>query len=274
MLNGLNLLCRQWGRANAPPIVLLHGLRGFSGTWRELAANLASEYRIIALDQRGRGESDWDPEHNYYTDAYLTDLEALIDYLGLGQLILIGHSMGGTTSYVYAARHPERLAALIIEDIAPGASIAGQGAERVIAEMTALPANFASWHEARSYWRTARPTVSADALEQRLSESMRQLPDGRITWRYDAAGIRQTRLHPDPHRIVDLWPIVAKLSVPTLIIRGALSDFCPTTAVARMCAINPHITSVTVPGASHYVHDDAPQAFITHVRQFLSSHSR
>src|SRR6185437_3903212 len=70
-VGALRLLCRHWGDASAPAIVLLHGLRGFSGTWRALAASLASDYHLIALDQRGRGESDWDPQHNYYTDAYL-----------------------------------------------------------------------------------------------------------------------------------------------------------------------------------------------------------
>src|SRR5581483_11652194 len=116
-VNGLRLFCREWGKTDAPPLVLLHGLRGFSGTWRALAAALAGQFRLIAFDQRGRGESDWDPGHNYYTDAYLSDLEGVVDQLGLARFGLIGHSMGGTTSYVYAARHPERLAALVIEDI-------------------------------------------------------------------------------------------------------------------------------------------------------------
>src|SRR5687767_7798238 len=80
---GMRLLCRQWGHINAPPIVLLHGLRGFSGTWRTLAAALSGQYRLIAFDQRGRGDSDWDPGCNYYTDAYLADLEAVVDRLGL-----------------------------------------------------------------------------------------------------------------------------------------------------------------------------------------------
>ena len=105
--NGLRLLCRQWGRIDAPAIVLLHGLRGFSGTWRTLAAELSTKYRLIALDQRGRGESDWDSGRNYYTDAYLADLEAVIDWFGLGRFVLIGHSMGGDV-VTEAARHLKR----------------------------------------------------------------------------------------------------------------------------------------------------------------------
>lgn len=267
-VNGLRLLCRQWG-CDGPAIVLLHGLRGFSGTWRALAASLSQQYRLIALDQRGRGDSDWDPGRNYYTDAYLADLEAVVDRLALDRFVLLGHSMGGTTSYVYASRHPERLAGLIIEDIAPGASVSGPGAQRVVAEMSALPESFASWDDARAYWRRQRATVGTEAIEQRVAESLRTAVDGTITWRYDARGISHTRVNPDPSRIVDLWPIVLQLQVPTLIIRGERSDFCPEPAVAEMCRRNARIASVTVPSASHYVHDDAPALFAQHVSDFL-----
>ncbi len=267
--DGLRLLCRQWGQADADPVLFLHGLRGFSGTWRHVAAALSSQYRIIAYDQRGRGESDWDPLCNYYTDAYLDDLETIVDRLALRRFALVGHSMGGTTAYVYAERHPERVNALVIEDIAPGSSTGGAGAERIAAEMAALPTSFASWADARRYWRARRPTVSLEALEQRLAESMHSSPDGRIVWRYDASGIQKTRLNPDSKRVVDLWPVVDRLRIPTLVIRGELSDFCPAETVAQMSSRNSLIRSVTVPAASHYVHDDQPAAFIKHLQRFL-----
>lgn len=269
LVGGLRLLCRHWGEASAPAVVLLHGLRGFSGTWRTLAASLARDYHLIALDQRGRGDSDWDPHYNYYTDAYLADLEGAVDQLALSSFALLGHSMGGTTSYVYASRHPERIAALIIEDIAPGSSTRGRGAERIVAEMATLPESFGSWGEARHYWRDQRPGISEAALEQRLVENLREDPDGKIAWRYDARGIRETRMNPDSNRIVDLWPVIDRIDVPTLVIRGERSDFCPGETVDQMCKRNAHIAQVSVPDASHYVHDDAPTQFADHVRGFL-----
>ncbi len=269
-VDGLRLFCREWGGTDAPALVLLHGLRGFSGTWRGLAAELSDRYRLIAFDQRGRGESDWDPQRNYYTDAYLSDLEAVVDQLGLKRFALLGHSMGGTTSYVYADRHPERLLALVIEDIVPGASVSGAGAQRIVSEMQAMPAGFDSWAEARQYWRSLRPSLAAEAIEQRVVESLRAEPGGRIVWRYDAAGIRQTRVSPDPDRVVDLWPVVERLTTPTLIVRGERSDFCPAVTVARMCSLNPNIRAVSIGQAGHYVHDDAPAEFLTHVREFLT----
>ena len=269
-VNGLELLCRQWGAADAPAIVLLHGLRGFSGTWRALAASLSEFYRLIALDQRGRGESDWDPQCNYYTDAYLADLESVVDQLRLERFALLGHSMGGTTSYVYADRHPDRLAALIIEDIAPGSSVSGAGAERIVDEMQTQPSGFDSWDDARAYWRRLRPTLSTAAIEQRVTESLRELAAGRVVWRYDAEGIRKTRVKPDSGRIVDLWPVVRRIRTPTRVIRGESSDFCPAQTVETMSRLNSRISSVTVARAGHYVHDDAPTEFNDHVARFLA----
>ena len=272
-VNGLRLAVRQWGAETSPAVVLLHGLRGYSGTWRGLARTLSPSYRLIAIDQRGRSDSDWDPQRNYYTDRYLADLEFIVDRLGLDRFFLIGHSMGGTTSYVYADKHPERLEALIIEDIAPGSSVQGEGASRIRAEMASIPEDFASWSEARAYWRKSRPMLKHEAIEQRLAESLREETTGRIAWRYDAAGISQTRLNSDPSRVVDLWPVVERLQVPTLVIRGALSDFCPAETVAKMCRRNGNIRSVTMTGASHYVHDDAPGPFADQVGRFLAAHS-
>jgi len=269
-VNGLQLLCRQWGDPESPPLVLLHGLRGFSGTWRTLAAALSQDYRLLAFDQRGRGDSDWDPGCNYYTDAYLADLEGIVEHFGLRRFALLGHSMGGTTAYAYADRHPLRLTTLLIEDIAPGSSVEGPGARRVVAEMAALPDGFDSWADARAYWRSQRPTIGEEALEQRLADSLCELPTGAIRWRYDARGISRTRINPDSSRIVDLWPVIDRLRIRTGIIRGERSDFCPTQTVEDMCRRNPRITCVTVPGASHYVHDDAPAQFAKHVGQFLS----
>ena len=271
-VNGLRLAVRQWGAKEAPPVVLLHGLRGYSGTWRGLARTLSPAHRLIALDQRGRGESDWDPAHNYYTDAYLADLEAVVDRLELDRFFLIGHSMGGTTSYVYADKHPRRLASLIVEDIAPGSSAQGEGAARIRAEMAALPLEFASWGDARAYWRKSRPMLGSDAIERRIAESLREIAPGRIAWRYDSEGISRTRLDPDPRRVVDLWPVVERLQVPTLIIRGERSDFCPADTVREMSRRNANISAITVAGASHYVHDDAPSPFAEHVSRFLAAH--
>jgi len=266
----ITLHVREWGDPGAPPLVLLHGLRGYSGTWRALAASLADRWRLIAFDARGRGESDWDPERNYYADAYLADLETVVDALGLDRFLLLGHSMGGTTSYCYAAKHPGRLMGLIVEDITAGSSVKGAGSERIRREMAALPTGFAGWAEARAYWRALRPNVSDAAIEERLFESMCADAEGRVGWRYDAAGIAATRMAPDPARVVDLHPVIEAIRTATLVIRGGRSDFCELAKVRELEGRNPVLTHATVAEASHYVHDDVPETFARLVEGFLA----
>ena len=267
---GIGIHVREWGDADAPAIVLLHGLRGYSGTWRALASALQDRWRLIAFDARGRGSSDWDPERNYYTDAYLADLEAVVDGLGLKRFVLLGHSMGGTTSYCYADKHPDRLDALIVEDITAGSSVAGAGFERIVAEMAALPTLFESWAHARAYWRKLRPNVADAAIEERLFESMRENGEGGVMWRYDADGIAATRVEPDPARVVDLHPVIASIRTPTLVIRGGKSDFCNLAKVEELEAANPALSHASVDAASHYVHDDAPDSYRRLVEGFLA----
>lgn len=261
---------REWGDPASPAMVLLHGLRGYSGTWRNLAAALSDRWRMIAFDARGRGESDWDADRNYYTDAYLDDLDMVVETLGLDRFVLVGHSMGGTTAYCYAATHPQRLSALVVEDITAGSSVSGVGFERILAEMAALPTFFADWAEARSYWRRLRPGVSDAAIEERLFESMRVDDNGAVVWRYDAEGIAATRVSADPARVVDLHPVIAAIRTPTLVIRGGRSDFCNLAKVRELEAENPALTHASVANASHYVHDDAPDSFARLVEGFLA----
>jgi pimeloyl-ACP methyl ester carboxylesterase len=251
-------------------MVMLHGLRAYARTWDKLALIFQDRFRMLALDQRGRGETQWDPEANYYTDAYLADLEAFVDALDLERFILIGHSMGGTTAYVYTARHAERIDRAVIEDIGPGSAVQGAGSERIKREMTETPAAFDNWDRARAYWRGLRPRAGDDAIEQRVRETLREGADGNVVWRFDWAGIRKTRLEPDRARIVDLWPIVDSIERPVLVLRGARSDFLPVETCQAMAERNTWITWREIPDASHYAHDDNLEAYAAELSAFLS----
>ncbi len=114
--DGLRLRYVSWGRDDAPVVVMLHGLRSHAHTWADVADALTDRYRVVALDQRGRGSSDWDPRRDYHAAAYVRDLDALVRALGLRRFVLAGHSMGGANAFVYASRQPVRLAGLVIED--------------------------------------------------------------------------------------------------------------------------------------------------------------
>ncbi len=272
-LNGLQAHYVQWGDPQAPAIVLLHGLRSYARTWEPVAAALSDRYRLIALDHRGRGESDWDPAEEYVTGSYVSDLEQFADTLGLTRFVLAGHSMGGTNAIVYAARHPERVRLLVIEDIGPGSSAATMGAERVKRELAETPREFATLAAARAYWRGVRPGISEEALRSRVRHTLRQDPSGRWVWKFDLEGIARSRLHADPARQIDLWPHVAALRCPALVLRGEQSDFLPTRTCEEMATRQPLLSWTEIPGAGHYVHDDNLDGYLAALCSFLEQHS-
>jgi 3-oxoadipate enol-lactonase len=114
---GARLAYRTWGPAEAPPVVLLHALGEASQDWAPVATALAPSWRVYAPDLRGHGASDW--PGSYTVEQLTTDLAAFLDALGLDQVTLGGHSVGGPPAYLYAARHPGRVTRLILEDPAP-----------------------------------------------------------------------------------------------------------------------------------------------------------
>ncbi|MCA8304676.1 alpha/beta hydrolase [Burkholderia seminalis] len=267
--DGLRLHYVSWGRDDAPAVVMLHGLRSYARTWEPVADALANRYRVVALDQRGRGLSDWDPRRDYYAAAYVRDLDALVRALDLRRFVLAGHSMGGANAFVYAASNPDRLAGLVIEDMGPGASAGSQGAERIKRELKETPDAFASWDDARAFWRHQRPNIAESALDSRVAHSLKEDAHGRIVWRHDAAGIAAARLAATPEQLVHLWPLVLNLHVPTLLLRGGASDFLSAEVAAEMAAANARIERIDLPGATHYVHDDQPDAFNRALRSWL-----
>ncbi|MBI0330536.1 alpha/beta fold hydrolase [Burkholderia plantarii] len=266
--DGLRLHYVSWGRADAAAVVMLHGLRSYARTWEPVAEALVDRYRVVALDQRGRGRSDWDPQRDYYAAAYVRDLDALVRVLDLRRFVLVGHSMGGANAFLYAAAQPERLAGLVIEDMGPGASADSKGSERIKRELQATPGAFASWDDARAFWRRQRPNITESALDSRLAHSLKE-EQGRIVWRHDADGIAAARLAATPEQLVHLWPLVLDLHVPTLLLRGGESDFLSADVAAEMTAANGRIERIDIPGATHYVHDDQPAAFNHAVRSWL-----
>ena len=269
-LNGLNFHVTEWGPQDGQPLVTMHGIRGYGETFVGVAQALQPVFRVIAFDQRGRGQTAWDPARNYYTDAYVQDLAALVDALGLSRFDLLGHSMGGINAIVYAASHPERLRRLIIEDAGPGAFENSLGATRIRKELETTPATFESWEAASAFMRNLRPTVTEEARQQRLQSMLKPMEGGGFTWRYDHAGICATRLNPDPARVVDLRPHVKAIACDTLVVRGGRSDYLQPEMAQEMMRLNPRISYEEIPDAGHYIHDDQPALFNQVIGRFLA----
>jgi pimeloyl-ACP methyl ester carboxylesterase len=267
--NGLKLHYLEWGLVTAEPIIMLHGLRGSARTWESVAQPLSEEYRPIALDQRGRGESDWATDSDYSRDAYVSDVEQLVEQLSLGRFILIGHSMGGANALHYSTKHPEQLRALVIEDMGPAATAASTGSARIGDELARTPSSFASWGEATTFMRGLRPTVAEDTLRSVVDSALKQTTDGRVTWRYDLEGIRRARQNAAASPVADQWPAVRALTCPTLVLRGGKSDILAAETAQSMSDANPCIRWVEIPGASHTVHDDNLSDYNRELGRFL-----
>ena len=270
-LNGLRIHYLDWGNAGAQAIIMVHGLRGFAHDWDGVSQELRDKYHVLALDQRGRGDSQWDPEASYFAESYVSDLEQMVDQLGLDNFILIGHSMGGINSIVYASRHPEKVVAAVIEDIGPRSPADSAGMSRTRQELEKTPLEFASWDEAEVFSRKQRPLITKEAMKLRLENTLKQLPDGKIVWKYDFQGIMKAFLSADPSGQVDLWPHVRNLQCPTLVIRGGISDIVARETLEEMARVNPKVRWVEVPEATHFVHDDNLEAFNREVAGFLGS---
>ena len=267
-LRGQRFHYTEWGDAAAPPVVMLHGLTGHARTWDEEARALSGRYRVLALDQRGHGDSDPASDGDYTTGTLAGDLAAFCDALDLGRTRLVGLSMGGRVAIAYAGRQPARVERLVVVDIGP--EVAPEGRARVGQTMGQAPERFATVAEALAYQRANNPRYTDALLRHRVEHGLRALPDGGFAWKYDRAlrdAVRTGRWRDT----IDLWPLWRAVACPTLLVRGADSDVLSPEIAKRMLDENPRATLVEVPGAGHTVPGDQPEAFQALVAEFLGA---
>ena len=265
-VNGLKLNHLDWGNESAPPMVLVHGLRGHRHSWDDLSSVVCKDYHVMALDQRGRGESDWAPDGDYSTDAYVADLAAFADALGLDKFTLVGHSMGGRNSMTYGGRHPERLEKLVVVDVGPESD--PRGGARISREIINVPEEFDSFEAVVEYMNKQNRFASDRVMRRRLTYATKELPNGKIGWRYDLA-IREARRQGISTPQEDLWPALSKITCPSLVVRGAETDLLTLDVAQRMVETFPNGQLVEIPRAGHMVFEDNPEDFNSAVARFL-----
>ncbi len=264
--NGIKLHYLDWGTEGRPVMLLLHGLRGHSHSWDDVAVRFYQDFHVLALDQRGRGETDWAPSGDYSTDAFVADLEGFCDALNLGTFTLLGHSMGGRNSMAFAGRNPEKLDNLVIVDIGP--ELDPRGSERITRELVEAPEEFDSIESAFEFVNKQNRFASERALRRRLTYATKELPNGKIGWRYDVE-IREQRRNNTGAPPPDLWPGLSKVSCPTLIIRGSETDTLALDVAQRMVETLSDGTLIHVGKAGHMVFEDNPDDFNRALAEFL-----
>ncbi len=256
----------DWGNEQATPIVCLYGLRAYGHWFDEFALVVKDYYRVLALDQRGWGETDWAPDGNYTREAYVSDVEAFVDTLQLDKVILVGHWMGGLNAIHYTARHPDRVRALCILDIGPEVDHAGM--QRMRTELGETPAGFDSWLEAKAFLKMRHPKASEENHQTRLQWMLKEGSDGKIEWRIDQA-IFDPNLKPDDPQ--QTWALLSQIRCPTLIVRGGVSDVLSAPTCEEMVKCIPGSRWFDIPNAGHMVIEDNPEACNAAMLEFLGS---
>ena len=268
----LKLYARDYPNPDAPLTLLcMHGLSRNSADFGDLAAELQGEYRIVAVDQRGRGQSEWDGNSANYTPfRYVSDMATLIDQLALKDVVLVGTSMGGMMAMVMVAGNPGGFRGVVLNDIGP--VVSQQGLARIMGTVGKV-APVKTWDDAIDQAQAlngdAFPNYGRDDWARWVQRTYAENAAGEPQLLYDPAIAEPLRASESSAAPPDTWPLFeAVRSVPVLALRGALSDILDEACFSEMQQRHPHLTPVTVPEVGHAPMLDEP-GVVDHIRAFL-----
>lgn len=255
--DGLTIWATDYAPDGAPsgaPVLCMHGLTRNAKDFSDVAPWLAGlGRRVIAIDVRGRGRSDWDPEPARYQPAtYAMDTLGLLDALGVSRCVAIGTSMGGLMAVLMNLMRPGVFAGVALNDIGPELDPAGLARIR---GYVGKAGDITDWADAAARVRSVNAVAFPDAddafWDDFARKTARELPDGTIRLDYDpaiAVPVQSDAGAAPP----DLWGLFDALAaLPVLVLRGALSDLLAPATVAAMRARHPDLAAVEVPRVGH-----------------------
>jgi pimeloyl-ACP methyl ester carboxylesterase len=267
----------DWGDNGKPSLVLVHGSRDHARSWDRIAPALCRDFRVVAPDLRGHGDSSWAQGAMYSIPEYVLDISALIDIVSRDPVYLIGHSLGGAIVLQYAGVYPDRVRKLV--------SIEGYGPPPE--KLAPHPAHerLRSWIENMRDYEKRDPhhyPNLASAVQRMLDanpyltmEMARHLtlfgtnwnPDGSLTWKFDNY-VRA--FSPYGFNMEDAQEIWRQIKCETLLFRGLDSWAIDPEVDGRIHAI-PRYRLVNVPRAGHWVHHDQPEVFLRETQEFFAT---
>ncbi len=260
--NGLRLNCLDYGGQGKPPLLFLHGGSAHAHWWDFVAPAFVADFHVLALDQRGHGESEWATDWEYGSRHYASDLDQVIDSWGFGAPVLVGHSMGGHNVLVYAAEHSDKLRAIVTIDSPPDYP---EFAVQFLRDFAVKPPRrYQSIEEAVANFRTLpRETLAAkEVLAHTARHSFRQLDDGTWTHKID----RRTMMR-EP---IQTWDLLPRIKCPALVIKVLRSQF-PTPEVARKMAERmPGGRYAEIDDSYHHAMLDNPAGVIAALKAFFA----
>ena len=267
-VHGLNFHYLEWGDTSHPVIVMLHGFAQQAHSWDVVALAFADRDRVIAIDQRGHGDSDWAKDGDYTPETQQIDIQGIVEELKLDEFILMGLSMGGRNSFTYAANNPEKVKALIIVDAGPENVRAGTQNIRNFVEQEDELDSIDAFVERVIKYNPRRDPIQ---IRGSIVNNLKQLPTGKWTWKYDkllrSAGRMGRKQEPE---VTDrLWKYVESLSCPTLVVKGDRSDVIAAGTADQMHKRIPGGKIAIVENAGHLVMGDNPSGFERAVTTFI-----
>ena len=264
-INGLNLHYVDWGGSSDRNLLLVHGQGGNAHNWDHVATELRDEFRVVAIDQRGHGDSDHTQE-GYAVTAFALDLALFAEVLGLVPYSYCGASLGARNAIAYAGDHPDHLKHLICLDYGPEMSTGS--ARNQISNSNLRPLGWSSVDDYVDHVSQQNPRPSADYWRTqaehglRLNYAGKYVPkhDPEMFWINGRFGVREV-----PY----LWEQWAKIRCPVLELKGAESDYLSPEIMARMKDHLPALQLVEVPDSGHSIAADNPDFLLRELRRFL-----
>jgi esterase len=266
-IGGLRFRYLDWGNEGLQPILFLHGGALTAHTWDLCCLALREEFHCLALDQRGHGDTDWAPDADYSITAQREDVRGFVDKLGLHRFVLAGMSMGAINALAFAIHYPEKLSHLVIIDAGPEIRRPGSSRIRDFVNGGANPETLDAIIERALAFN---PRRDPKILRRSLMHNLRQQADGNWVWKYDRKRFQQMDrdVHTAERRA--LAEGLTKVTVPTLVVRGAESDVFHEEDAERLVQRLPDGRYVTIPRAGHTVQGDNPKDLAEALREFLS----
>jgi pimeloyl-ACP methyl ester carboxylesterase len=265
------IVADTFGNSEDKPVLFLHGGGQTRHSWGDSAKIIAENgYYAIALDARGHGDSSWSESGLYRVEDLGNDLREVIKQLGKNPA-LVGASMGGLTSLIAQGESEEAISsAIILVDIAPKTE--QKGIERIFAFMSSNKYGFASIDEAAESVSAYLPNREKPKDHSRLEKNLRLRADGRYYWHWDMKMLELWKSITPDQQIKNedrMYKAAKNLKVPTMIVRGGMSDVVSEKVMAEFLDEVPHVRSVNVTNAGHMVAGDSNHAFTNAVLEFL-----
>lgn len=242
------------------PLIILHGLFGSLTNWTTLSKRFGEHYTVFAVDQRNHGASPHSDQSSYPLMA--EDLRAFMQEQNLTSAHLLGHSMGGKTAMQFALSHPQLVEKLIVVDIAPKAYPAHH--DTIFDALCEL--NLSEYTSRAELDRALAGKIDYAPTRQFLLTNVTRDDAGRFAWKINLDGIYQTY-----DAIIGGIESANHFDKPTLFVRGETSDYIQDQDRPEIEALFPQARIVTIKGAGHWVHAEAPDAFFSTILAFLQA---